>query len=239
MTTTQTERSTGGRIEVVGNIWQPGVGLCAMTYTLRPYDVGNMRGVRSGGQNITRDDVEHWVALNSGDFQNVTDFRAVIDDGPLPACDSCGHVKRRALVFDWENEENESAFLDATFGTEEAMAQLESIREMVAALEKADADGTEEERDDARQTIEEDALSVEVRSDWHEPGGDSDPGEYCILLCTGGPAVRIIGRLGTFSEPESARLQYQDWFTEWQELILSHEDYETLLTYARSFYFRG
>ena len=119
----------------------------------------------------------------------------------------------------------------------QAKAQLESIREMVAALEKADASGTEEERDEARQTIEEDALSVEVRSGWHEPGGDSDPGEYCILLCTGGPAVRVIGRLGAFSEPESARLQYQDWFTEWQELVLSHEDYETLLTYARTFYF--
>jgi len=44
MTTEQTERSTGGRIEVVGNIWHPGVGVCAMTYNLRSYDVGNMRG---------------------------------------------------------------------------------------------------------------------------------------------------------------------------------------------------
>ena len=121
----------------------------------------------------------------------------------------------------------------------QAKAQLESILEMVAALEKADADGTTEERDDARQAIHEDALSVEVRSDWHEPGEDSDPSEYTILLCTGGPAVRIIGRLGAYSEPESARLQYQDWFTEWQELILSHDEYADLLTYAQCFYFGG
>ena len=101
------------------------------------------------------------------------------------------------------------------------------------------SDLTGEERDEARQAIEEDALSVEVRSAWHEIDGDSDPGEYCILLCTGGPAVRIIGRLDQYSEPESARLQYQDWYTPWQELILSSTDYATLLTYAQCFYFGG
>src|SRR3989304_3914771 len=104
----------------------------------------------------------------------------------------------------------------------QAKAQLESIREMVAALEADE----QIEGQDAREAIEEDPLSVEVRSDWHEPGGDSDPGEYCILLCTGGPAVRIIGRLDTHSEPPSARLQYQDWGTPWIELILPHDEYE-------------
>ena len=131
---------------------------------------------------------------------------------------------------------------DTERAEEQAKAQLECIRELVAALEEAEADigdRTGEERDEARQAIEEDALSVEVRSDWHEIGGDSDPGEYCILLCTGGPAVRIIGRLDQYSEPESARLEYQDWFTEWQELILSSEDDATLLTYAQCFYFGG
>jgi len=131
---------------------------------------------------------------------------------------------------------------DTERAEEQAKAQLECIRELVAALEEAEADigdRTGEERDEARQAIEEDALSVEVRSDWHEIGGDSDPGEYCILLCTGGPAVRIIGRLNQYSEPESARLEYQDWFTEWQELILSSEDDATLLTYAQCFYFGG
>jgi len=131
---------------------------------------------------------------------------------------------------------------DTERAEEQAKAQLECIRELVAALEEAEADigdRTGEERDEARQAIEEDALSVEVRSAWHEIDGDSDPGEYCILLCTGGPAVRIIGRLDQYSEPESARLEYQDWFTEWQELILSSKDYATLLTYAQCFYFGG
>ena len=128
---------------------------------------------------------------------------------------------------------------DTERAEEQAKAQLEGIRELVEAFEKADTTGTWEERDEVQQAIEEDALSVEVRSAWHEPGGDSDPGEYRILLCTGGPAVRIIGRLDQYSEPESARLEYQDWFTEWQELILSSKDYATLLTYAQCFYFGG
>lgn len=119
----------------------------------------------------------------------------------------------------------------------QAKAQLESIREMVAALEKADASGTEEERDEARQTIQEDALSVEVRSDWHQPGNDSDDGEYRILLCTGGPAVRIIGELGAYSEPDTAEIQYQDWFTPWETLDLPDGAEDDLLTYARTFYF--
>src|SRR3989304_6462065 len=91
---------------------------------------------------------------------------------------------------------------DTERAEEQAKAQLEGIRELVEAFEKADTTGTWEERDEVQQAIEEDALSVEVRSAWHEIDGDSDPGEYCILLCTGGPAVRIIGRLGAFRSEE-------------------------------------
>jgi len=123
---TQTERSTGGRIDVLGAIWQPGFDACAMTYSLTAYDVGNMRGrtlARGGGDrsqtSITRADVEDWLGANSGDFQSITDFAASIDDGPLPACDACGHVRRKVIGFPWSSEENEFAFQDAMFGTEE------------------------------------------------------------------------------------------------------------------------
>src|SRR3990167_7627881 len=116
MNTIQTERSTGGTIEVVGTIWQPGMGVCAMTYNLRPYDVSNMRGQAFVPGIINRADVQDWLDTNAGDFQNVIDFHAVIDDGPLPSCASCGHAKRRKLAFDWADEDNESEFLAATFG---------------------------------------------------------------------------------------------------------------------------
>lgn len=174
---------------------------------------------------------------------------------------------------------------------EQALAQLESICEMVAALDSADdnidwedeaeklgfvlmqsinEDGDEIElwtkdedgaarfddaedacrsvkeylsADDARQRIHEDALSVQVRSGWHSPGESADPEEYEILLCTGGPAVRIRGDLNSYNEPETAELEYQDWFTPWTALedaprtMTPSDMREALLTYARCFYY--
>ena len=106
--------------------------------------------------------------------------------------------------------------------------------------EVADGDRDDyHDADKAEQTIHEDALSVEVRSDWHTPGDEDDGAtEYRLLLCTGGPAVQILGDLGTFSEPSSARLMCQDWFTPWSEVIVEHgESHDAMLTFARCFYF--
>ena len=155
-----------------------------------------------------------------------------------------------------------------TRAKDQAKAQLESIVEMVKrsehcrnctgeGCELTDAEiyaginlyykegdkATEEERQEyhdeeaARQTINEDPLSVQVRSDWHTPGEEEAPAEYEILLCTGGPAVRITGELDR-DEPNTARIQYQDWFTPWETLLpLEDEEHEALLTYAQQFYF--
>lgn len=89
--------------------------------------------------------------------------------------------------------------------------------------------------DEDADTIHEDALSVQVRSGWVTVGEPLTPEEYEILLCTGGPACRIIGTLNDYGEPETARLQHQDWFTPWQDYTDAEE--EILLTYARHFYF--
>jgi hypothetical protein len=154
---------------------------------------------------------------------------------------------------------------------EQARAQLESIRGMVARVNHCrECDGGEDctatpaeifgglniwpkegqkptdaerrqyhDEDDARQVIQEDALSVEVRGDWHTPGGeDAAPTEYKILLCTGGPACQIVGDLDEHNEPDTATIQHQDWFTPWQDLHpLTDEDTAALLDYARNFYF--
>jgi len=122
---------------------------------------------------------------------------------------------------------------------DQARAQLESIAEMVKALREAEEAGDNTAREQAEQTIHEDPLSVEVRSGWYVPGGEvAAPEEFQILLCTGGPAVRIRGTLGRFGEPDDARLEYQDWFTPWQPLEgLTAEEGEALLDYCRRFYF--
>ena len=155
---------------------------------------------------------------------------------------------------------------------DQAMAQYESICEMVADLNaderkdeieseindllacgggddwiaqdaeakklQAEWDRLDDLRDgQAIERINEDALSVEVRSDWYSPG-DPDgktPSEFCILLCTGGPAVRIRGELDQYCQPCRAWLECQDWGTPWAQVFDVEQD--TLLAYARCFYF--
>jgi hypothetical protein len=96
-----------------------------------------------------------------------------------------------------------------------------------------------ERSESGEQAILEDPLSVMVRDGWRSPSGqvDEGPEEYEILLSTGGPATRIIGKLNKYSEPETASLQVQDWFVPWQEWRGEGFSEETLLTYARCFYY--
>jgi len=135
-------------------------------------------------------------------------------------------------------------------------ACFDNIREMVEALQEArraheyspeasaEAEGAVE---DAERAIHEDALSVEVRSGWYGPGAGEvqKPCEYRILLCTGGPAVQIVGDLSEHGEPITAVMQVQDWLLPWTDfypVIMdgphSRENAEaTMLAYACCFYF--
>jgi hypothetical protein len=56
-----------------------------------------------------------------------------------------------------------------------------------------------------------------VRSHWVDVGEPLKPAQFCILLSTGGPGLRIVGDLGRFNCPEDARMEYQDWGTPWTE----------------------
>ena len=88
--------------------------------------------------------------------------------------------------------------------------------------------------DAASEAISEDPLSVEVRSGWTTLGNDLEPEEYAILLCTGGPAVRIRGELDSDGNPCRAWIEYQDWGTPWREYHDGH-DAPALLAYAGHF----
>jgi hypothetical protein len=117
---------------------------------------------------------------------------------------------------------------------EQGQAQYDSIKEMAVQLQ--------DDEEGARRAIMEDALSVQVRSDWYVPGNDpGKPDEFEILLCTGGPAVRLIGTLDRFGEPETVRMQVQDWFQPWTPFdpAAEDDDEDALLTYARCFWFGG
>lgn len=116
----------------------------------------------------------------------------------------------------------------------QARLQLESICELVAAYESV-----HEKRGDDSKALDEiycNALAVSVRSDWQTPGSRFEPSEYQILLCCGGPAARITGDLDG-EDPTTARLEYQDWFTPWQQLATSAEETAAMIDYARFFSF--
>lgn len=111
---------------------------------------------------------------------------------------------------------------------DQAQAQLEGIKELVAALDTQDDEALEA----AHTAIYEDPLEVLVRSGWHirnnEPSG---PTELKILLCTGGSAVRIIAQLEDEMVSDS-HLEYQDWFMPWAEFPLTSEDKQVIREYC-------
>ena len=120
---------------------------------------------------------------------------------------------------------------------DQARGQLKTIKELVYELRNA-ADRVDGKRvDDAYHAIIEHPLSVLMRSGWVEYGAEIKPEEYEILLCWGGPAVRIVGDLNEHFEPESAHIEYQDWFTPWGRYPLTVNEECILLEYAQQFYF--
>ena len=90
--------------------------------------------------------------------------------------------------------------------------------------------------DAIRDEVAENPLSVQVRSDWHDLGDTPKAAEFNILLCTGGPAVRIIGELHDECV-YSCRLQHQDWGTPWADVVsLTTSQREALGWYCEQFY---
>lgn len=110
---------------------------------------------------------------------------------------------------------------------------LAEIKRMVAALDTGDDDA----REAVLREIEQAPLEVCVRSNWRSVWSKPEaPDEYYILLTTGGPALRIRGALNQYGEPETARLQWQDWGTPWYDHLDVNDD-DVLLAFARCFYF--
>lgn len=86
-------------IQVIGTIWMP-TATCAQEKVLSGYDLENIE------KPITRDTVEHWLMLNSGDFQNVQDFNASLE------------VDDETIEIPWEHEESEFTYSDCMYPSE-------------------------------------------------------------------------------------------------------------------------
>lgn len=121
-----------------------------------------------------------------------------------------------------------------------ALATAAHIARLIRLRKRCNASHHYDWAEAIQQQIDELPLSILVCSNWHEPGLDSyTGGQYEILLCGGGPAVRITGPLNGYEEPDDAFLQCQDWGTPWEHVVLRRDDQLALWEFARSFYFGG
>lgn len=122
--------------------------------------------------------------------------------------------------------------MDDNHAIENGKGWYSEITELIVRLGTADGDD-----DTVCEEIQQGPLSVLVRSGWRSPGSEQDDSdeEYEILLSTGGPALRIFGRLDRYSQPASAELQWQDWGTQWTRCTFAAE--APLLTYAQQFWY--
>ena len=137
---------------------------------------------------------------------------------------SCIRDMLSAASLDWERLEELRELIQGE-GCEET---CEEYREELAELEEAAGDY--ESQEEAEEAIYENPLSIAYRSGWASSREEMQPEEFQILLCTGGPAVRIMGELDFQGEPYRAWFEYQDWGTPWTMLFDGQSD---ALDYAR------
>ena len=130
------------------------------------------------------------------------------------------------MIADAESHEKADARAELAQWDEENKDELDEL--------SADA-GECVSAEEAQTRIQEDALSIEIRTGWYSIGERPGSFDFSILLTTGGPAVRIRGELDDNREPSRAWLEVQDWGTPWTRYYDASQ--EVLLAYARCFYF--
>ena len=125
-----------------------------------------------------------------------------------------------AASLDWEElEELRDQYADAVENCEEIPDEL---RDTLEELEEQA--GEYASREEAEEAIYNNPLDISYRSGWSDDPNHLTPEEFSILLCTGGPAVRIVGEFNWDGQPHSARLEYQDWGTPWTMLFDGQSD---------------
>ena len=94
-----------------------------------------------------------------------------------------------------------------------------------------------EKQEEIKENILNSALSVEFRSGWTSNPNELEIEEFKILLTWGGPALRVIGELNQYKEPENIKMQYQDWGTYWTDFEITENQQEALNWFCNCFYF--
>ena len=94
------------------------------------------------------------------------------------------------------------------------------------------------QQDELRESILNNALSVEFRSGWTTNSEKLEVEEFKILLTWGGPALQIIGGLDDYG-PVNPKMQYQDWGTPWTDFEITESQQDALNWFCNCFYFGG
>jgi len=110
--------------------------------------------------------------------------------------------------------------------SEDDFKELEELEDQSCDYDSQDA---------VLEAIRQDPLAISVHSGWANVGDELTPDEFMILLCAGGPAVRIVGELNR-GQPCRARIEHQDWFEPWRDYVEPGTQ-DALLTYCSQFYF--
>ena len=156
---------------------------------------------------------------------------------------NCDYDRLQELRDERESLADEIDGIDtaSAYGLEKEKAAREALEnwdiENAEELEALEIDAGEcADSDEAREIVQNDPLSVEVRSGWVSATDAMTGEEFRIVLCTGGPHVEIRGELDS-GTPSRAWLQYQDWGTPMTRYFDIEQS--TLLAYCQEFYFEG
>lgn len=157
-----------------------------------------------------------------------------MDDAEFQARDRIDSIVTMVAALDVDYERLEELRNEIEYCCTASAHGLEresALKNELSELESAAGECTSE--DDARERILEDALSVEVRSDWESRASEFTASEFRIVLCTGGPHVELVGDLDR-GTPYRVRVLYRDWGTRGE---LFDFDRDAVLRYCQQFYF--
>ena len=92
----------------------------------------------------------------------------------------------------------------------------------------------EDLRDNLREWIDSQALSVQLRSAWYAQGTELEPDEFRIVLSVGGPNLTLEGELDRYGSPCTACLRYS-WYSKSEVLPVIESEAEALVWFAQQF----
>jgi hypothetical protein len=114
-------------------------------------------------------------------------------------------MEKDAKTLDLEIIDNEKNEKELSRAKDCAKGCYDYIKEIFERYDKAREEENEKESENIETELDE--------SDY----GQSIDKTFSIILAGGGPAVRIHGDLDDDNSPYNVRLQYQDWFTSWED----------------------